>query len=284
MSTRRGSVLILALWATSTLTMLTVTQTGMLGTAWRLMERQGETITAWQLAYQGFSRALDALQSDEERGWDAPVEDWGAWQEEIQPEGAWRARAEDDGGKICVNTTPRSVLARLPESSPALAEAMTARRAERPFRHLAELAFVPGVSAEQLRLWRSLLTPLGRGPVNVNSASADVLEVLGLTRGAAERFVAWRRGGDGELGTADDHVIRDPGELADAAARVLRPGEAVVLTNLVASGDLGVQSRAFRIVAVSISVGPAKTSRSIVALVERGARHATPVIRGWHED
>lgn len=283
-TTSRGSVLILSLWTLTILTGLTVTQAGTVGTAWRLTERLQDTLVAFDLAQQGLAQALTALEADPTRTWDAPSELWGHRQEQTTTDGAWTAIVSDESGLLNVNTASREALARFPESSAALAATILDGRAQHPFHHLAELALLPGMTGERLQQWAPVITVLGRGPVNLNSASAEVLELLGLPASAAETFVAWRNGPDGLLGTSDDHVFHDLADIAPAISPWLKPDEAAMLMNLVNTGQLSVRSNAYRITAYGHSAGRSQTQRTCVALVECQVPGIASTIRGWHED
>lgn len=80
-----------------------------------------------------------------------------------------------------------------------------------PLERLDELVNVAGwdqVMAEsKVRDWKSKFTIYGSGKLSIKSADQDVLEAwLGLTQGAATRFVQARLGPDGTYGTPDDQV------------------------------------------------------------------------------
>jgi len=280
----RGSVLIISLWMMSVLTTWTVGQAGTIEAAARLVHRHHDILDAMALAETGLTQALGALDADATRTWDAPSEPWGRRREETTPTGRWTVRITDEGGKLNVNTASRDALARLPDGTPALADALVERRAQHPFHHLAELALVPGMTPERLAQWQPLLTVVGRGPVNFNSAPAKVLEALGLPPAPAAVLIAWRNGPDGELGTADDQVFHDVAEIAPALADILRPDEAAVLLNAVSTGRLGVRSVGFCVRAEGMSGRRAPARRTLTALVERQAPGAAATIRGWHED
>lgn len=280
----KGSVLLLGLWVMSVFTMWTVGQAGTLDMVARLVHRHQDILDAVALADDGFTHALRALDADPTRAWDASSERWGQRQEGTAPTGTWTTRVTDEGGTLNVNTVGPDVLARLPESSSALADALVGFRTLRPFRHVAELALLPGMTAERLAQWAPLITVVGQGSANLNSAPAGVLEALGVPATPAAVFVTWRNGPDGELGTSDDHVFHDVADIAPAVSPLLTPEDAAILMHLVQTGRLGVRSSAFRIVAHGRSAGRSHTSRTLTALVERQAPGAAATIRGWHED
>lgn len=276
-------ILILSLWTMSVLTSLTVTQAGTVGMSWRLTEQPRELGTAARLAREAVCQALVQIAADETRSWDAPSEPWGQVREGQTVEGAWSVVVQDENGRLNLNTASPEALARLPESSEASAAAIVAARAQRPLRHLAELALIAGITVEQVTAWEPLVTALGRGAVNVNSAPAGVLEALGLSPSGAARLQAWRDGPDGRLGTNDDHVFSEVSAISPAISSLLVPEDLAAVTRLIATGQFDVRSMAFRVMATS-AVGDRPTSRRVTALVERQAPGRPPIIRGWHED
>ena len=120
----------------------------------------------------------------------------------------------DEQRKLNINTAERAMLQDLNAAITAqVAKAIVARRLERPFQRVLELAEVDGIDRAFLTDPRpgakggliSLLTTYGDGRVNVNTASAAVLGSLGtLTAEQAEKIIARRNGEDGLPGTEDD--------------------------------------------------------------------------------
>ncbi|MEM8955853.1 MAG: hypothetical protein AAGD22_16985, partial [Verrucomicrobiota bacterium] len=79
----------------------------------------------------------------------------------------------------------------------------------RPFYDIEEMALVRGMDfvSEFQPNWRDFFTLWSQGPLNLNEASAELLEVIaGVSANAAEEFVYERTGYDGIEGTEDDVV------------------------------------------------------------------------------
>lgn len=104
----------------------------------------------------------------------------------------------------------------------------------------------------------NLFTTLGTGRVNINTVSADVLQLLGLDEVQAGEIVAYRAGYDGQDGTEDDTPFTSAGQLAGALGV---PGNAGG-----AQGLFAVRSVAFE-VTISCSIG--QRSRTRVARIAR---------------
>jgi type II secretory pathway component PulK len=77
----------------------------------------------------------------------------------------------------------------------------------RPFRNVGEMAGVRGMDAVAARRpdWADAFTVFGDGKIDVNEASAEILQAAaGLTPEMAAQIVAWRVGPDGVEATEDD--------------------------------------------------------------------------------
>jgi len=86
----------------------------------------------------------------------------------------------------------------------------------RPFRSVDEMGRVLGmeVLAERYPAWREAFTIFGDGRIDVNEASADVLQVAtGLTPELVEDILSWRRGGDGIEPSEDDQPFESLADL-----------------------------------------------------------------------
>lgn len=89
----------------------------------------------------------------------------------------------------------------------------------RNFRAVSEMARVRGMDAvaQAKPDWKDYFTVYGNGKIDIQDASADVLEAIGLTSTQAEAIIEVRNGGDRLPGTADDAEIKDMNWVAEAA-------------------------------------------------------------------
>jgi type II secretory pathway component PulK len=72
---------------------------------------------------------------------------------------------------------------------------------------LDEILLVKGVTKKMYDKLIGFVTIYGDGTVNINTASKEVLEALGLPEAVVDKIMTTRRGKDGVDGTADDNVF-----------------------------------------------------------------------------
>ncbi|MFQ5706622.1 MAG: general secretion pathway protein GspK [bacterium] len=214
----------------------------------------------------------------------------------------------DENRKINVNRVPKEILGRLPgmnqEKSAALldwrdqdskprnggAEDGYYQSLLHPYRcknadfdFVEELALVRGFSSEQVRVLAPLVTVFGDGSVNINTAPAEVLEILGLNKKLARRIVTARWGPDGIPFTADDLVIKSPDEIVTSLTQwtKLKPVEQLLLHRLVGEHLLDVRSTHFTIESVGVTLN-GEVRRKVSATVERLSPKEVNVV-SWKE-
>src|SRR5437773_8523040 len=113
-----------------------------------------------------------------------------------------------------------------------------------------------------------LFTPISAGSININTASAAVLQLIpGVDASLAQAIVATRAGLDGIDGTEDDVPFRTPGELINVPGMMPQFIQGM-------QGMLAVRSMTFEVV-VEAKVGQYK--RQYVALLRRNASNPRDV-------
>jgi len=186
--------------------------------------------------------------------------------------GKGRAGIVDEERKLNINKADPAMLRNLhPAMTTEIVQAIVARRSQRPFECLGELAALPETPKGFLTLPRkdapagleSLLTVHGEGKINVNTAPLAVLrsvESIGPER--AGKLIGLRNGEDGEPGTEDDRPfatvreIQQRLEMDGAPFAGARPWVAVT-------------SRHFTIVATGSVPGKRPTVRRVRQVVRR---------------
>jgi general secretion pathway protein K len=116
-----------------------------------------------------------------------------------------------------------------------------------PFDFLDELLLVRGMSATIYDKVKNYLTVWGSGIVNVNTANAAVLVVLGLDEALAAKVADYRAGEDGVEGTQDDVYFMNVAAMGPQlnSKAPLDVKELAQLSNLAAGGLAGVASSHF---------------------------------------
>jgi len=120
--------------------------------------------------------------------------------------------------------------------------------------------------------WRDDLTVYSLGPIDLTSASPEVLELLpGLGHSRIQQFIDLRRGPDGLDGTADDRVFTDLAAVQQALA--LSPAQFEQLRPLVSLNDPTLEIR---------SIGHSGGTTRTIAVVARKAG-GKPQVLSWNE-
>ncbi len=289
-SSVKGSILILSMWVTAAVGMVLMAQATRVALEMKWIGRLQEKREAWYLAWAGLEAASRRLASDEEAEWDAPAEGWGRPLAEPIPlqDGMFHYEIADESGRIPINAAPADLLARLPGFTPQAAREVVARRGVgevNGIAHLGEMTAIQGFQKELLPKLETVATSHGSGPVNLNTCSAQVLIVLGLSPRLADEIAAYQAGPDGERGTADDGVFRDVEEIQPVLENnlgLLLPEDQLVLGGLIQAKQIGVRSSFFRI-RVRGTSGRHGVDQQATVILERGRPGSLPVVRGWHE-
>jgi hypothetical protein len=75
----------------------------------------------------------------------------------------------------------------------------------------------PGQAPSYVFGLRDVFTPFSSGKININTADANVLQLIpGIDTTAAADIIKYRAGPDGQEGTDDDTPFQNPGQLAAA--------------------------------------------------------------------
>lgn len=120
--------------------------------------------------------------------------------------------------------------------------------------------------------WNSELTIFSQGPIDLQSASVDILRLLpGLSEARLQAFVQLRQGPDGIDGTDDDHLFQDLAEIQQALG--LTAAQFQEIEGLVSQND-----PTLRFTSIGHS---GKVVRKIEAVVRKD--EGNPQIMSWEE-
>ncbi len=286
-----GSALILALWVTAFLSLLVVSQATRVGLQVRWLERMKEIRQSRYLAWAGVREAMGKLSTDEETEWDAPTESWGRFEpaDVAAAEGRFNREVVDEGGRIPFNAADAALLAKLPGMNELAAQELVKKRegegAAAFLHHAGQLLSLTGFQKDRLADLEPLISFYSTWPVNINTAPAQVLTLLGLSDFLAQRIVRFRLGTDGRAGTDDDGVFKNLKEVQFAVSQAAGPlstQDQTLLAELLQQGKIGVSSSVFRVIGRGWSAHHA-VYRQTTAIVERAEQGAVPIIRSWNE-
>jgi len=295
-SSRRASALLLVLWALLLLSSMVF--------GWAAWTQQGiaahgeanRAAEARAMAHSGLAIALHPLVS---RQTQIP-------EEQVSPGQSFRVRIVGEGGKLNVNWLIRgedpmklAILrqwltrrgldyeqcSRFMDCLLDYVDADNVKRlngaeddgnyhpANRELRSVEELARVAGTAPLTSQPgWQDDLTVYSLGPIDLNAASAEILELLpGIGETRARQFVQFRQGEDGVDGTADDNLFPDIKSIQQFLK--LNDGQFQLLAPLVANNDLTLHI---------ISEGRSgNVTRQVETIVRKGA--GKPQILSWKE-
>jgi general secretion pathway protein K len=225
----RGAALLLVLWAILLLTAavlgwVKVVQQGII-----VSGRSGLEVEALAMAHSGVTMGLHPMVSQ-----DSPQ-----LERDFSGQMGYRVRMEGEGGRLNLNwllagEDPRRLLILKRwmeglglelEEREALVDCLLDyvdgdnlkhingaeddgdyHPANRPFLNLGEVGRVPGAGMlMRVPGWSDALTLYSQGRIDISSAPIEVIQLLpGLGQTQVERFVQYRNGRDGEVGTQDD--------------------------------------------------------------------------------
>lgn len=161
----------------------------------------------------------------------------------------------DEESKININTASSGIIKKLLEtaaglsevSAQGLAEALVVRRAEQSFSVKEEILTVEDFKEEIFSALKGYITVYGKGEININTASPEVLEALGLEEGLVEIIKDFRVGSDDKEETEDDGYFESSGEIINKlrAFRMLSEKQETELLSLISGNLLNVKSSNF---------------------------------------
>ncbi|MCK5580501.1 MAG: helix-hairpin-helix domain-containing protein, partial [Candidatus Omnitrophica bacterium] len=209
---KKGSVLILAMWALVFLAILNVALYKIVSSQVELVKRYRREIISPYLAKAACQYAK-ARQKSDSTEYDA-LSELKEPQEVEVGKGKFTYTITDEESKINVNTAPAEVLARLPGLDETLADGIVSS-ARRPFSVKEELLLIDGIDREIFNGFKDFITVYGSGSVNLNTVSEDAMAVLGMDSDLIQIIKRYRAGPDGEEGTGDDRVFEGAGSIVN---------------------------------------------------------------------
>jgi len=112
----------------------------------------------------------------------------------------------DEERLININVIPQEIIARLPGMTIDLAKEIFIARSKKPFVLKEELLLIDGLTMDIYAQFKEMITVYGSGGVNINTASPDILRILGLGDEIIDVIMKYRAGDDLLEQTKDDGV------------------------------------------------------------------------------
>ena len=328
MGGRKGSILIVSLWALAILFLLAVGLAYRVGLELRMTRYAEDRLKAFYIAKAGLSRAMALLGDESSNGTNAYNGKWSEdpslLKEKEVGDGMYsvsypfqgteavkgvRYGMEDEESRISLNAADAAILQKVPGLDEAVALSIRAWRGDKdltpeqtaseddyyatlpnpyprkgkPFETLEELLLVKGMTPSLFETIKDHFTVYGSGKVNLNTADAETLRLLGLEEAISRRLTEARKGEDGILGTEDDLVFKTVPDLVSVEVihlLELDQDQQLALSNFLSArqGMLTVEATVFR-VHVEGKMRQGNVRKQIVAVVDRERN-----IRYWHED
>jgi len=304
----RGSILILAFWALSLLSLFAIYMGQGVRQKLSLMDRLIQHSQLSGVAEAGARRGEAELRKpDTDVTLDSLKESWAQAQAMYKDvkvgEGSFSLNIVDEERKVNINTAGLDVLKRLfkevskvddtvsEEIASAIIDWRDADSVSLPlgaennyystlrnpypckdarFDILDELLLVRGVTATIYNIVKDRLTIYGQGQVNVNTASTEVLMALGLDKKLADKIVLFRAGKDGVEGTEDDNVFSGSTNIVPQLSQFtpLSPEELTILSQFASSGLVSVVSEYFTVFSQA-GYGYKKGTQSVTCVLQR---------------
>ena len=289
----RGSILILAFWALSLLSLFAVYMGQGVRQKLSLMDRLVGRSQLYAIAEAGANRGeLELRKPDIDAAIDFLKEPWAQAQSIYKDvkvgEGSFSLNIVDEERKVNINTAGPDVLKRLFKEVSGVDEGtaediasaiMDWRNADNArFNILDELLLVRGVTATIYNSAKDNLTIYGQGKVNVNTAATVVLMVLGLDKKLVDKVLLFRAGKDGVEGSEDDNVFSGSTNIAPQLSQFtpLSPEELTLLSQFASSGLVSAKSEYFTVFSQA-GYGYKKGVQSVTCVFQR-----MPQEGGWY--
>jgi len=209
-----GAIIFFVLWALVILTILAIGISSRVAAEIRLSKYLEGRVVSLYLAKAAVNKAIAELEKDKTPNYDTLYE-LQKKREKRLGNGSFEFNLIDEESLININTVPISIIEHLPGLNPDLAKAIS-ESPLKPFQLKEELLLVEDITEEIYSKFKDLITVYTEGRVNINTAEAKVLKVLGLEDDLIEIILNYRKGEDLEFATEDDRVFESTTTILDS--------------------------------------------------------------------
>ena len=241
-----GSILVVAVWVMVAFSILSVGLYNIVSSRLKLAQTlegrmAGQYLARAACVYFNAARAkdkpsFDSIQKLEEK------------QTQILGRGAFIYTLKDEQSKININLATLDIISRLSGLDKELAKKIFESKLK-PFRAKEELLLVEDMTEQIFNNFKDIITVNGAGGVNINTAGADTLKVLGLDDSFINLVTGFRAGPDAKEGTADDGVFESTAEIINKlrAFGSMYEVQESTLIQLISQNMLSVSSQSFNL-------------------------------------
>lgn len=240
----RGSILVVAVWVLAAFSILSAGLYGIVSSRLKLAQTLEGRITGRYLA----KAACAYFKAQRAAGEKSLSTLYGLQAKETQKfdRCSFTYTLQDEGSKININTSSADTLARLPGFDKELAKKVFESKI-RPFYVKEELLLVEDMTEEIFSNCKDLITVYGTGCVNINTATAQTMKILGMDEELTAVISGFRSGSDGKEGTSDDGVFESAADIINdlTAYSSLYESQEAKLIQLISQNVLGASSQCF---------------------------------------
>jgi type II secretory pathway component PulK len=148
------------------------------------------------------------------------------------------------------------------------------------FQSLEELLYVKGVTSKVYAHLLPYVTLRSSGNVNINTASRNVLQALGLDTAILDKYLAYRKGPDGVTGTTDDQVVKLLTSLPETLNNqlILDDTQTKQLSDFIGAQKLDVKSKYFTVHSFARMMNQEDPALVLSCIINRSGE-----IQSWRE-
>ena len=240
----RGSILVFTIWVLVFFVFLNTALYRMVSAQIAVVKRFRKQVVSPYLAKTAYQYVRAQRESDQTE-YDTLFE-LGGQQEKELGDGKIIYTIIDEESNININTASQDILMRLPGMEEETAKDIAGSELK-PFSSLEELFLIEEIDEETYDEFKDLVTVYGSGRVNINTASEEVLAVLGFDEDLIRAVKLYRAGADGEEGSEDDGIFEDQNRIVSDLRSVqgLFNAQETLILNLAGKKLLGTSATVF---------------------------------------
>jgi general secretion pathway protein K len=139
------------------------------------------------------------------------------------------------------------------------------------FEVLEEILLVKGMTHDFFQKIKDYITVYGKGKININTASKNVILALGVSADLADKIVSFRSGKDTIAGTSDDNIFQIPSDMVTELSEFYRLSDPELLQLNSISEKITTKSENFMIRATA-GLKKGKFTASVSCVISRGGK------------